>query len=189
MESSTSKDYIALYIPEIVIGSGFWINVRNFERTFYTTTCIDAVRFVKKNEFKNINGFDELLDFGPDDWDFNRRIQKRGNVGLIKAVIFHNEKKFNVKQYLLKKWGYSFSLNKYIEKWGRSDPIIQKQIGVGYRFFGVFFEKGKWRRLVSYPLYTSCMYFLRILVGLFFLISYHLFQEPALISQVNSTYR
>src|SRR3989338_6850974 len=36
----------ALYIPERIIGEGFWIKVRDFERGFYTATCIDAVRFV-----------------------------------------------------------------------------------------------------------------------------------------------
>ncbi|MDP3731551.1 MAG: glycosyltransferase [Candidatus Omnitrophota bacterium] len=33
-----SEGYIALYIPEMIMGNGFWIKVRNFERSFYNAT-------------------------------------------------------------------------------------------------------------------------------------------------------
>ena len=39
-----NNDYVALHIPERVIGNGFWMKVRAFERAFYDATCIDAVR-------------------------------------------------------------------------------------------------------------------------------------------------
>ena len=35
-----------VYIPEIIVGKGFWIKVRRFERSFYDGTVIDAVRFL-----------------------------------------------------------------------------------------------------------------------------------------------
>ena len=46
----------ALYIPERIVGEGFWIKVRAFERSFYTGTVIDAVRFLRKNLFIQIGG-------------------------------------------------------------------------------------------------------------------------------------
>ena len=87
------EDYIALYIPENIIGDGFWIKVRDFERSFYNASCIDAVRFIKRDNFLEINGFDEEnLASGPEDWDFDRRIKETGDVGIIGSPLYHNEK-------------------------------------------------------------------------------------------------
>ena len=43
--------------------------------------------------------------------------------------------------------------------------------GCSRMIIGVFIEQGKWKRLVIHPLLTIGMYFLRILVGLRFLMS------------------
>ena len=44
------EGFSALHIPEKIIGKGFWISVRDFERSFYNETVIDCVRFVSKEE-------------------------------------------------------------------------------------------------------------------------------------------
>ena len=67
----------ALYVPERIVGKGFWIKVRDFERSFYTGTVIDAVRFIRRDLFLQVEGFDETL-IGPEDWDFDRKIRKLG---------------------------------------------------------------------------------------------------------------
>lgn len=156
---------IALYIPEKIIGNGFWIKVRDFERSFYNTTCIDAVRFVKREGFLEISGFDENIDFGPDDWDFNRRIKEIGKVDIIKSPLFHNEGEFDLKSYLKKKNNYALNLNKYIEKWGMKDTIIKKQFGAMYRLLGIFIENGKWIKLIAHPIMSIWMFMLRFMVG------------------------
>src|SRR3989338_4437704 len=92
----------ALYIPERIIGEGFWIKVRDFERGFYNATCIDAVRFVRKDKFQEIGGFDETIT-GPEDWDFDRKVSKQGKVDNITAPIYHNEGKFSFSKYFTKK--------------------------------------------------------------------------------------
>jgi len=160
-----SEGCIALYIPEKIIGRGFWIKVRDFERSFCNTTCLDAVRFVKKEKFLEIGGFDENIDFGPDDWDFNRRIKQIGDVDIIKSLLFHDEGVFNLERYLKKKKNYLTTFDKYIEKWGLEDPIIKKQLGVWYRLLGVFIENGKWNKLISHPILSLWMYVLRFMVG------------------------
>ena len=166
-----NEDYVALYIPEEIVGDGFWIAVRDFERSFYNGTCIDAVRFVRKDKFLEIGGFDKNIDFGPDDWDFNRRVKEVGKVGVITAPLYHNEGEFNIKRYVRKKGRYSKTLNKYIEKWGKDDPEIRKQLGIWYRLFGVFIEDEKWKKLLRHPIKTFGMYFLRLTVGLAYLSS------------------
>jgi len=157
-------ELIALYIPERIIGDGFWIKVRDFERGFYNATCIDAVRFVKKETFSRIGGFDENLT-GPEDWDFTTRITDIGKTGIITAPIYHNEKSFDLAGYLNKKAYYINSFEKYVQKWGRDNKVIRRQLGIWYRFFGVFLERGGYKRLLRHPHLTICMYFLRIMVG------------------------
>lgn len=161
--------YDALYVPEKIVGRGFWIAVRDFERSFYNGTCIDAVRFVKKNKFLKIGGFDEDINFGPDDWDFNRRIKEISKVGIITAPLYHNEGEFSMARYLKKKGYYSKKLGKYIGKWGEDDPEIKKQFGISYRLSGVFIENGKWKKLLRHPIQTLGMFYLRFMVGISYL--------------------
>lgn len=160
--------YAALYIPEKIIGTGFWIRVRNFERSFYDGTVIDCVRFVRTGTFVDIGGFDETLT-GPEDWDFDRRIKRSGRVAVSSEPLFHNEGIFNVGRYYRKKSYYSSSFGRYIEKWGRDDETIQKQFGFYYRFIGVYCEQGKAVRLFRHPVLAAGMYFLRFMVGISYL--------------------
>ncbi|GCC09993.1 N-glycosyltransferase [archaeon] len=53
--------------------------------------------------------------------------------------------------------------DKYIQKSGKDDPIIKKQLGLWYRFFKVFIENGKWKRLKRNPALTVAMYVLGII--------------------------
>jgi glycosyltransferase involved in cell wall biosynthesis len=163
-----NKDIFGIYIPEKIIGSGFWIKVREFERSFYDSTPIDCVRFIKRNIFLKVNGFDETLT-GPEDWDFDKKIRKLGKTDLIKNFLYHNEGKFNFDKYLSKKAYYAKSFDRYISKWGKNDNDIKKQFGFYYRFFGVFLEKGKWKRFITHPILAFSMYTLRFLVGIKFL--------------------
>ena len=68
-----NQKFKALYIPETIRGKGFLGQVRNFERSFYNQTPIDALRLVNKDLFLKVKGFDEKkIAFGPDDWDFTK---------------------------------------------------------------------------------------------------------------------
>lgn len=161
-------DLAGLYIPEIIMGDSFWCQVRRFERSFYNGTVIDCIRFIKKDKFLSVNGFDETMS-GPEDWDLDRKIRQVGKVALISAQVHHNESAFDLKKYLSKKEYYIQSFEKYSTKWGANDPEIKKQLGFYYRFIGVFVENGKWKKLVANPVLTFGMYFLRILVGVSYL--------------------
>jgi len=168
VEKCENEDNIALYIPEIIIGNGFWIKVRDFERSFYNATVIDCVRFVRRDEFLELGGFDENLT-GPEDWDFDRRIREVGKVDIIEAPIHHNERDFALGKYLNKKSYYAKSFDKYMEKWPEEDLVIKKQLGFGYRYIGVFVENGKWKRLAKHPVLTMGICFLKFMVGVIYL--------------------
>lgn len=192
----TEKSYIALHIPEIVLGTNYLSKVRRFERSFYDGTVIDGARFFYKEKFKQVNGFDESMS-GPEDWDIDKKIKKIGNIGLLQLKnnnlsrwklyrfissrgviankfsngIFHNEVDFVLNQYIAKKSYYAKSFFKYIDKWGRSDSDVKKQFGISYRFFLVFIENGKWKKILKNPQLVLGMVFLRFFVGLVYLYS------------------
>lgn len=159
---------IGLYIPERIVGEGFWIKVRDFERRFYDATVIDAVRFVDREAAMAIGGFDARL-FGGEDWDFDKRLRQRGHVAAIKAQLYHDEGRFDLNRYLAKKSYYAGSLDAYVQKWGLNDADVSKQLSWIYRFFGVFFENGKFVRLILHPVLTTAMYYLRVRVGIRYL--------------------
>ena len=191
-----NEDCVALHIPEFVLGTKYFTRVRRFERSFYNGTVVDGARFFKKSIFVEVGGFDETMS-GPEDWDIDKKVKQIGQIGLLPTSseyleenswknknfiiergvdpnekwnsIFHNESEFDIKIYLAKKKYYSKSLDNYVAKWGAKDSDVQKQTGVWYRFFGVFLERGKWRRLLQKPLLIPGIYLLKILIGLNFL--------------------
>jgi len=168
LEKCEREALAGLYIPERVVGEGIWIRVRDFERGFYDGTCVDAVRFVRRETAREIGGFDEHLN-GPEDWDFDRRLRRTGPVGMVDIPLFHNEGRFNLRRYLQKKRYYSRGFADYIAKWGRTDPEIRKQFGFAYRYIRVFLERGKWRMLIGHPILAGGMLILRLAVGIIYL--------------------
>ncbi len=167
MEKNSS--IAGLYIPEIISGASLFARIRNFERSFYDATVIDAVRFVRKDVFLKTKGFDERL-YAAEDWDFTKRVKKYGEIHLAKIPLFHNDSQATIFSYLKKKSYYAKNLHEYIKKWGKNDPDIMKQFGLYYRFFGVFTENGKWKRLVSFPFLSIGIIGLKILVGIIYIV-------------------
>ena len=191
-----ANDVVGIYISEVVLGKSYFSRVRRFERSFYDGTVVDGVRFIKKTVFEKIEGFDEEL-YAAEDWDLDKRLKKVGNLEVLEnkepvelsnwefkdfilergvdpsdfgSVIYHNESEFDLKKYISKKKYYSKNFDKYLDKWGREDPDIKKQFGFWYRFFDVFIEKGRWKRLIGNLHLALGMYFLRFLVGLSFVL-------------------
>lgn len=161
---------IGLHVPEKIIGKGYFAKIRNFERSFYDATAIDAPRFISKMAFEKIGGFDENL-YACEDWDLAKRLKKEGNFGIITSPLFHNEKAVTLKKYLQKKKYYGKNFDKYFQKWGKNDPDIKKQFGFYYRFLGVFLENGKWKRFISRPDLAIGVWLLKFMVGLNYLFS------------------
>ncbi len=165
---STDKDIIALYIPEKIIGRGFWGKVRNFERSFYDGTVIDGARFIRRDKFLEVGEFDEKM-YSCEDWDLDKKLKKMGKFDIIRSPLYHNERRFSLSKYLAKKSYYTKNVDVYINKWGKNDPDVKKQFGFYYRYFCVFVESGKWKKLLRHPILAMGMYYLRFLVGIKFL--------------------
>ncbi len=198
-EKTVADNFVGLYIPELVIGLSYWHKVRRFERSFYDGTPIDAVRFVEKSAFKKAGGFDTRLtgpedwDFdkkvnqtGKTDltchYNFDQLHQKLNNFNYNQnnwvkklttltdlPLLFHNELDFNFSRYLRKKSYYSASFAPYVAKWGKNDTDVKKQLGFYYRYFGVFWQNNREKKLFTYPHLSFGMYFLKFWVGLLFI--------------------
>lgn len=198
IKMENTENLVGIYISEVVLGKSYFSKVRRFERSFYDGTVIDGARFIKKSAFVKIGGFDEDL-YAAEDWDLDKRLKKIGNLEVLEnkesvdlrtwefkdfilekgvnpsdfgTVIYHNESEFDLKKYISKKKYYSKNFNKYLDKWDRGGLDLKKQFGFWYRFFGVFIENGKWRKLVSNLHLVFGMYFLRFLVGLSFILKH-----------------
>lgn len=164
------NDFVGLYIPEIVSGDNFFNKVRRFERSFYNGTVIDAVRFFKKKSAQQIGFYDEDIGNACEDWDFDKRLRALGEVKLVGDFLCHDESEVSFFLYLKKKIKYIGTMDEYVNKWGKDDVDIKKQFGLKYRFFSVFIENGKWKKILIHPILFCCVFFLKFLVGSVYLI-------------------
>ena len=161
----------AYWIPEVRTGSGIRVKARNFERSFYDGTCIDALRLFHKSVLEKTGGYDENLIAGPEDWELDIRVLATGaKCAVLKNHLIHNEKQLTLKRMLQKKAYYAKSMATYQAKW-KDHPALKKQFGLYYRFLGVFIENGKWKKLLRHPILAFLMYFERFAVGLTYLLN------------------
>lgn len=167
-EETTVKAY---WIPEIRTGSGLRVKARNFERSFYDGTCIDALRLFHRSVLEATGGYDEQLIAGGEDWELDIRILQTGaSCAVLGKALLHNEKRLTFRRMLEKKAYYTKSFAAYQAKW-KDHPAVRKQFSPFYRFVGVFCEKGKWKRLLRHPLLACVMYGERFSVGIVYLLN------------------
>lgn len=158
----------ACFIREVRAGRGWWTKTRNFERSFYDGTEIDAVRIVRRDFLEKTGGFDANL-IGGEDWDLSRRIEALGAKTAITAnALLHDEGQFSWRRHIRKKLYYSSTLDAYREKWG-NDARTKRQLGLIYRFFTVFVQNGGWKKILRHPLMTASVFLERFAVGFCFL--------------------
>lgn len=156
---------VALYVP-LRWEANNWINrLRGFEREFYDATVLDAVRIIRTDVFRRVGGFDVMLHAG-EDWDMDRRVRQCGPVGCVRSIMVHHEDPgFRLRDLTAKIAYYAPSLDRYRARWGRADPDVRRQFGWRYRFFTVFAEHGKWRKLLAHPGLSFGMLTLKLLVA------------------------
>lgn len=161
----------AYWIPEVRTGAGIRTKARNFERSFYDGTCIDALRLFHRSALESVGGYDESLIAGGEDWELDIRILATGvRASVLKHSLVHNEKSLSFRRLMAKKAYYSKGVADYQAKWA-GHPVLRKQFGFFYRYVGVFVENGKWRRLLRHPILAAVMYFERVAVGIVYLFS------------------
>ncbi len=112
-------NYIALIIPEISIGKGFWTECVALER--YVSTVLEegmneCCRFFRKKDALMIGGYDTTI-VGIEDSDFHYRMQAKGKIGKIKSYIYHDEGRTKFLSRIKKKYYYSVAFREYLSRY------------------------------------------------------------------------
>ena len=108
----------SVIIPERTVGTGFWVEVRAFERSFYTgSDAIEAPRFFRREVFERAGGFDEQLT-GPEDWDLGQCVRRLAPVARTAATIAHDEGSLGYLAACRKKGQYAIGMRRYLAKCG-----------------------------------------------------------------------
>lgn len=162
----------AWYIPEkIKSSSKIFEKVRNFERSFYNGTFIDAARIIKKDVFDTTQKYDVSLSAGPADWDMDIQLSLAGaKFAMLNSYIIHHEEALSIHNYFAKKKFYKTGIEQYKQKWKQKDAqiyvkVIQKQLGIQYRFFTVFFENGKYKRILHNPILFGMLIVMKLVIA------------------------
>ena len=115
----SNKNYIALTIPEISIGEGFWTKCVAMER--YVSTVLEegmneCCRFFRKNNAIKIGYYDTTI-VGVEDSDFHYKMQAKGKIGKIKSYIYHDEGRTKFFSRVKKKYYYSIAFREYLRRY------------------------------------------------------------------------
>jgi glycosyltransferase involved in cell wall biosynthesis len=80
-----SNEITGYYIEEIVLGKTLFNRIRRFERFFYSSTPVDAVRIFPLENFKKVDGFSSSLfeSGGGEDWDLTIKLSHMGKFILL----------------------------------------------------------------------------------------------------------
>lgn len=162
-----TKKYVALTIPEISIGTGFWTKCVALERyvsTYLEKGMNECCRFFKKSDALKIGGYDPAV-VGVEDSDFHYRIARLGKIGKIKSHINHDEGQTEFWKRVKKKYYYSSAFREYLKRYpniatGQFSPFKKAYIK-------------HWRLFAKDPLVTAGIILLRsaeVGAGLFGLI-------------------
>ncbi len=170
----------AWYIPEnIKASSALFEKLRNYERSFYTGTPVDAARILRKKMFAKTKGYDPALSSGPADWDMDIQLKLAGaKFDIVHSTIIHHEENLGITAYFSKKAFYTDGIEKYQQKWKRLHQamykhVVARQLGMPYRFFTVFVERGKYKEVLKHPLLFLALIVMKLYIGINFVLSKH----------------
>lgn len=113
-----NEGYDAVYASVKSKTTNFWSKVKGLERDAYIgDDFIESARFLKREVFLKLGGFDTSLVFHADDYDMQRRLDKVGyRTGRINAVETHIDEIDSIKEVFLKSFYYGMHSWGYIKK-------------------------------------------------------------------------
>ncbi len=127
-----------LIIPEVSIGKGFWSQCLRLEKELYKNTdWIEAPRFIRKELFFKVRGYNTNLISG-EDWNLMQKLKPYAKLGRIDLSIRHNEGEIGFFKIIKKKFYYSLYIGRYIEG-TKEGWLTNKQINPFFRYY--FFLK------------------------------------------------
>jgi glycosyltransferase involved in cell wall biosynthesis len=135
---------VGVVIPEVSFGEGFWTQVKSLERSCYLgDETIEAARYLTRQAFEQIGGYDEEIVAGPEDWDLHERLRAIGSIGRTRAVIHHDEGRLRLRESMATKFYYGRATGAYLRK---RPQHARRQLTVVRPAF-----LRHWRRLMQRP--------------------------------------
>lgn len=118
------QNYQAITIPEKVPDVDFWSKCRNFEKKLYfRSTLIEAPRFIERNTFKTLGGYDEKI-IASEDWDLAIRLRNNKiGIGYCTKHLIHHEGPISLFVLAKKKFYYGLNLKAYICKYPKKSIV------------------------------------------------------------------
>jgi glycosyltransferase involved in cell wall biosynthesis len=112
-----SNNYAAILIHNTSDPSvSYWAKVRKFERDMYEYEDLNvAVRFIRKDIFLSIGGFDPELNYG-EDYDLHNRIIQKYAIGKIHSKEMHLGEYKSLLEIAKKNYYYGKSASKFLRK-------------------------------------------------------------------------
>jgi glycosyltransferase involved in cell wall biosynthesis len=152
-------------IPEHSIGDGFWVRVRDYERSLYAGTRIESARFFRKKFVTQVGGFDEDI-VAYEEATLPFKIQGIGmDVNArVTSYISHIEEGFKIGTWLQKKRYYSETAQTYLKKY---NELASLQLSVCYRL-KIILGNGNWKNLIKHPVLSVGLFMLKLLEYLAF---------------------
>jgi glycosyltransferase involved in cell wall biosynthesis len=149
-----------IIIPERSVGSGFWVRVRDFERTLYAGSKIESARFFRKSFVVKVGGFDEDIIFYEES-TLHQKLEMQGLIvnKRVSSVILHNEEEFSLAKWLRKKHYYSVNTALYSSKYPDYAKIQTK---ISHRI-SIFISNCNWKKLIRHPVLSTGLFFLKTL--------------------------
>ena len=94
----------------------FWAKVRKFERDMYVSDGVNvAVRFIRRDIFLSLGGFDPELIYG-EDYDLHNRIVQKYSIGRINSKETHLAEYKSLIEVAKKNYYYGKSASKFLKK-------------------------------------------------------------------------
>ena len=159
----SGDDKIAgVIIPEHSIGSGFWVKVRDFEKSLYAGSEMESARFFRKKFVITVGGFDEDIIFFEES-TLPERIKNIGkNVNArISSFILHDEGDIDLIKWLLKKHYYCTNMPLYSKKYQGRASVQTSLISR----INLLLANDNWKILMRHPLLSIGVFILKMLEG------------------------
>lgn len=147
------SDAGAVVIHEIDVATGFWGQCKALERKCYVgDPYLEGARFVKREIFDDVGGYDETLSFG-EDWDIHQRYKDITKIQSIQSVIKHHSGYISFLEQVKKKHAYGKTANSYIRKYPKES---RKQLFLRTAYFR------NWRLLANDPIHATGFIFIKL---------------------------
>jgi glycosyltransferase involved in cell wall biosynthesis len=171
----SNNSLAGVIIPEHSIGDGFWVKVRDYERSLYAGTEIESPRFFRKKFVTQVGGFDEdIVTYEESTLPFKIQCIGMKVNARINSYIFHNEEGFRIGGWLQKKYYYSGTADLYSKKYRN---LAKLQLSIQYRL-KIILGNGNWKYLVKHPLLSGGLFILKSLEFLAFIRYYKNYISP-----------